>query len=204
MGVELSSSDWPAHAADVVSASPTPGGLLDGAAGPVPANSLALLMPAKDITGIKGLADYGSADFTVPALTMDQVDPCGLVPVHPESNYLGDQLAKGPHTPIGPVAGYPEDGKNIWRAELDDQITTAGRLEKYRSGESKTARPSRGPNDDAGDKHRRRAGMALQQRRHSRFDGYRHRVPGPVRHFPEIQCQPGDRWQRASALSQLC
>jgi hypothetical protein len=125
MGVELPSSDWPAHAADAVSASPTQGGLLDGAAGPVPANSLALLMPAKDITGIKGLADYGNVDFTVPALTMDQVDPGRLVPVHTEGNYLGDQLAKGPHTPIGPVGGYPEDGKNIWRAELDDQITTA-------------------------------------------------------------------------------
>lgn len=56
-------------------------------------------------------------------VTIDQVDPEHLAPGRPEGLYLGDYLPHGIRTPIGPVPGYPETGRGVWRAELDDQIT---------------------------------------------------------------------------------
>jgi len=42
-----------------------------------------------------------------------------------------DPQAAGPKNPIGPVEGYPETGKNAWRAANDDTIVAA--TNKYNS-----------------------------------------------------------------------
>ena len=59
-------------------------------------------------------------------LTIGQVDPGVLVLGRPEGNYLP---ATGPKNPIGPVVGYPETGKNSWRAGNDDVIVAT--VSKY-------------------------------------------------------------------------
>jgi hypothetical protein len=41
----------------------------------------------------------------------------------PPGDNSGNGQVSGPHTPVGPVPGYPENGKGSWRAGLDDQIS---------------------------------------------------------------------------------
>jgi len=83
--------------------------LLDGFPPPIDTNGLEFLFGARN-----------------GPLTIGQVDPDRLVLGRPEGNYLP---ATGPKNPIGPVVGYPETGKNSWRAGNDDVIVAA--VDKY-------------------------------------------------------------------------
>jgi len=87
------------------------GGLLDGLPPPVRGSGLDFL--------------FGEADGQG-GLTIGQVDPGALVPERLEGDYLS---VPGPKNPIGPVEGYPETGKNSWRARNDDVIVAA--VKKY-------------------------------------------------------------------------
>lgn len=97
---------WPDEASDLVG-----GGLLDEYPKPARGSGLEFLFGGIDGQG---------------GLTIGQVDPGALVPARPEGNYLP---AAGPKNPIGPVVGYPETGKNSWRAGNDDVIVAA--VSKY-------------------------------------------------------------------------
>jgi hypothetical protein len=94
---------WPDEASKVFGG----GGLLDGLPAPVRSSGLDFLLGGADGQG---------------GLTIGQVDPGALVLGRPEGNYLP---ATGPKNPIGPVVGYPETGKNSWRAGNDDVIVAA-------------------------------------------------------------------------------
>jgi hypothetical protein len=94
---------WPYEASKVFGG----GGLLDGLPGPARSSGLDFLFGGTDGQG---------------GLTIGQVDPGALVLGRPEGNYLP---ATGPKNPIGPVQGYPETGRNSWRAGNDDMIVAA-------------------------------------------------------------------------------
>jgi len=96
---------WPEEERSAV-----PGGLLAGLPQPVESSGLEFLFGPGETGGRNG------------ALTIGQVDPAGLVLGRPEGNYLS---APGAKNPIGPVQGYPETGKNSWRAGNDDVIVAA-------------------------------------------------------------------------------
>jgi len=104
----LKLSHWPDEASDVF----TGDGLLDGLPPPVRSSGLDFLLG-----GARGQGD---------ALTIGQVDPDRLVLGRPEGN---DHSVRGPKNPIGPVQGYPETGKDSWRASNDDVIVAA--VNKY-------------------------------------------------------------------------
>ena len=87
------------------------GGLLDGLPPPVRGSGLDFLLGGDGQNG---------------ALTIGQVDPDRLVLGRPEGNY---HSVPGAKNPIGPVQGYPETGKNSWRASNDDVIVAA--VNKY-------------------------------------------------------------------------
>lgn len=92
------------------------GGLLDGLPKPVEASGWKWLL-GPQVAG-------GRSD----TMTIGQVDPDELVLGRPDGNYLS---APGPKNPIGAVVGYPETGKNSWRANNDDVIVAA--TAKYNS-----------------------------------------------------------------------
>jgi len=95
---------WPDEASDVFSSS----GLLDGLPPPTRSSGLDFLL--------------GRAGGQGRALTIGHVDPDRLVLGRPEGNY---HSVPGAKNPIGPVQGYPETGKNSWRASNDDVIVEA-------------------------------------------------------------------------------
>jgi hypothetical protein len=68
-----------------------------------------------DMADARVLGDVGGIDLTglssTPALGSDAGD------------------SSGPKNPIGPVQGYPEDGKHAWRSANDDAIVAA--VDKY-------------------------------------------------------------------------
>ncbi len=123
--LELPKLAWPDEERDETAFTPTPGGIFDGLSSPDPGSSLHLLMDPKDIATIDGLheAAYGDQRSAAP-LTIGQIDPDHLVLGHPDGNYLP---VTGPKNSIGPVRGYPETGKDAWRAGNDDAIVAAAK-----------------------------------------------------------------------------
>jgi hypothetical protein len=109
-----------------------PTGLLSGLPAQNATSGLHLFMEPHEIAAVPGLPAAVSGNVGVPSkavpMTMDQVDPNQLVPGRPDGNYLP---ASGPKNPIGPVQGYPQTGKDAWRAGNDDVIAEAVR--KYNS-----------------------------------------------------------------------
>jgi len=104
--------------------------LLDGLPSPYADRSLYLLMDPQDIATIDGLSsgsgggqDYGGRDMTT-----GQLGPGVFVTGQNDGSYVP---VAGPKDPIGPVRGYPETGKDSWRAGNDDAITAAAN--KYNS-----------------------------------------------------------------------
>jgi len=63
---------------------------------------------------------------------LDGDQPSDDVSVAPVDSGGGSAGDAGPEHPIGPVQGYPEDGKHAWRAANDDTIVAA--VDKYNSG----------------------------------------------------------------------
>lgn len=61
---------------------------------------------------------------------LDGDQPSGDESIVPADNG-GAAGNEGPKNPIGPVRGYPEDGKDAWRAGNDDTIVAA--VDKYNS-----------------------------------------------------------------------
>jgi hypothetical protein len=121
--LELPMPNWWDDGQDDATAAPRAGGLLDGLPSQGPSNSLQLLMDPKDIATVEGLQDTaGDGQGAAPPLTIGQVDPGQLVAGRPDGDYLH---GSGPKNPIGPVQGYPETGKDAWRAENDDAIVAA-------------------------------------------------------------------------------
>lgn len=121
-----------------------PDGVLGGIADlNPPYNSLDMLMtPEEQATiapmdgtagGIDGIPDlrppnWDSNDNTPSTISLGEGSAPDLthpVVVQPAGGDSGDNQESGPRTPVGPVPGYPETGKNSWRAGLDDQITTS-------------------------------------------------------------------------------
>jgi len=104
---------------------PTSGGILDGLPSYAPGNGLHLLMDPNDAAAAHGLppvTDDGQGQARTAPLTIDEADTNHLVPGFPDGSYLP---SPGPKNPIGRVQGYPETGKNAWRAGNDDAIVAA-------------------------------------------------------------------------------
>ena len=60
---------------------------------------------------------------------LDGDQPSGEESIAPADSGGGAAGNGAPANPIGPVQGYPEDGKNAWRASNDDTIVAA--VKKY-------------------------------------------------------------------------
>lgn len=67
----------------------------------------------------------------VPENYLDGNEPSRQESFAPSDGGGGGAPIAGPKNPIGPVQGYPEDGKHAWRAANDDVIVDAVR--KYNS-----------------------------------------------------------------------
>ncbi|HJT42481.1 MAG TPA: hypothetical protein VJ750_03175 [Rhizomicrobium sp.] len=100
------------------------GGLLDGLPQIDRGSSLHLLLDPADMESIEGLSAV-DREGSAPLVVAQAGQRGGVSEAH---NF---PMPAQPRNPIGPVAGYPETGKDAWRAGNDDAIVTA--LNKYNS-----------------------------------------------------------------------